>query len=111
MTAPTLRDSPDGEPHGRIHRSAPTKDGVGGWLRRLIGRGTAVKVAKQNGKQISPEAAQIMRVVAEHNQHLWPRMDTAMQQADEYQRSSWVYVAVTRIAEAAALVPMEVYAA
>jgi HK97 family phage portal protein len=31
------------------------------------------------------------------------------QQADEYRRSSWVYVAVTRIAEAAALVPYQVF--
>ncbi len=53
--------------------------------------------------------ADIVRVVAGHNDPLWPRLDVYEQQANEYLRSSWVYVAVTRIAEAAALVPYEVY--
>ncbi len=54
--------------------------------------------------------AQIVRLVAGHNESMWPRLDVYDQQATEYLRSSWVYVAVTRIAEAAALVPYEVYA-
>src|SRR5260221_10882981 len=53
--------------------------------------------------------AQIVRLVAGHNESMWPRLDVYEQQANEYLRSSWVYVAVTRIAEAAALVPYEVY--
>src|SRR5260221_2978767 len=54
--------------------------------------------------------AQIVRLVAGHNESMWPRLDVYDQEATEYLRSSWVYVAVTRIAEAAALVPYEVYA-
>ena len=54
--------------------------------------------------------AQIVRLVSGHNEPVWPRLDIYDQQATEYLRSSWVYVAVTRIAEAAALVPYEVYA-
>ncbi len=52
----------------------------------------------------------IVRVIAAHNEPAWPRLDVYEQQADEYLRSSWVYVAVTRIAEAAALVPYQVFA-
>src|SRR5260221_4199510 len=52
----------------------------------------------------------ILRVVAAHNEPGWPNLSGYEAQADEYMRSAWVYVAVTRIAEAAALVPYEVYA-
>jgi HK97 family phage portal protein len=56
------------------------------------------------------DPARIVRIVAGHNEPVWPRLDVVEQQADEYLRSSWVYVAVTRIAEAAALVPYQVFA-
>ncbi len=59
------------------------------------------------------EPAQIVRLVAAHGAAAWPDLDSPRgyrQQAEEYQRSAWVYVAVTRIAEAAALVPYEVHA-
>src|SRR5260221_4704601 len=55
--------------------------------------------------------AQIVRLVAGHNESMWPRLDVYEQQANEYLRSSWVYVAVTRIAETAALGPYQVYSA
>ncbi|MCC7446294.1 MAG: phage portal protein [Anaerolineae bacterium] len=72
-------------------------------MARLIdGRGrSAVKVG---------DPAQIVKVIAGRNEPLWPRLDLYEQQAGEYLRSAWVYVAVTRIAEAAALVPYQVYA-
>lgn len=52
----------------------------------------------------------ILRVIASHNEPQWPNLSEYVAQADEYMRSAWVYVAVTRIAEAAALVPYNVYA-
>jgi len=52
---------------------------------------------------------EVIRAIADHNAVLWPRLDVYADQASEYSRSSWVYVAVTRIAEAAALVPPLVY--
>jgi HK97 family phage portal protein len=56
------------------------------------------------------DPAQIVRLTAAHNDPIWPRLDVIDQQAEQYLRSSWVYVAVTRIAEAAALVPCQVFA-
>ncbi len=58
----------------------------------------------------SADPGQIVRLIASHNEPIWPRLDGVEQQANEYLRSAWVYVAVTRIAEAAALVPYLVYA-
>ena len=52
----------------------------------------------------SRQLAQMVRAIADHNTPIWPRLDVYKSQAAEYSRSSWVYVAVTRIAEAAALV-------
>jgi len=69
-------------------------------MARLI-YGSAVKAG---------DPAQIVKVIAGRNEPLWPRLDLYEQQAGEYLRSAWVYVAVTRIAEAAALVPYQVYA-
>jgi phage portal protein BeeE len=48
--------------------------------------------------------SQMMRAIADHNTPIWPRLDVYKEQAAEYSKSSWVYVAVTRIAEAAALI-------
>ncbi len=72
-------------------------------LSRLLRGGTARAVK-------AGDPAQIVRVIAAHNEPAWPRLDVYEQQADEYLRSSWVYVAVTRIAEAAAQVPYQVFA-
>jgi HK97 family phage portal protein len=47
--------------------------------------------------------------VAAHNATVWPNLTDATAQSAVYARSPWVYVAVNRIAEAAALVPLHVY--
>ncbi|MHB8750590.1 MAG: phage portal protein, partial [Aggregatilineales bacterium] len=71
----------------------------------------ALKIAR--GSEIAaahdPRLTELVRVIADHNTNLWPRLDIFKAQAEEYARSSWVYVAVTRIAEAAALVPFGVH--
>lgn len=54
-------------------------------------------------------AAPHLAAVAQHNSFAWPDLAGAQAQAHLYQRSPWVYVAVNRIAEAAALVPLRVY--
>ncbi len=66
----------------------------------------ALKVARTAS---DPRLAHLVRVIADHNTPLWPRLDRYSAQSDEYTRSSWVYVAVTRIAEAAALVPINTF--
>src|SRR5689334_23062412 len=69
------------------------------------------RVARWIGGAIKASgASQIVRLVSGYNEPLWPLLNGYDQQAAEYLRSSWVYVAVTCIAEAAALVPYEVYA-
>jgi len=57
----------------------------------------------------STARSQYVRAIAAQNGPNWPRLDIYSAQADEYARSSWVYVAVTRIVEAMALVPFGVY--
>jgi HK97 family phage portal protein len=47
--------------------------------------------------------------VAQHNAVLWPDLAAVEAQARVYQQSPWVYIAINRIAEAAALVPLHVY--
>lgn len=54
-------------------------------------------------------AAPHLAAVAQHNSVTWPDTSGAQAQAHLYQRSPWVYVAINRIAEAAALVPLHVY--
>ncbi len=46
--------------------------------------------------------------VARHNAHRWPDLSEAQAQTRVYQQSPWVYFAINRIAEAAALVPLHV---
>jgi HK97 family phage portal protein len=46
--------------------------------------------------------------VARHNTLGWPNLAAVESQARVYQQSPWVYIAVNRIAEAAALVPLRV---
>lgn len=48
-----------------------------------------------------------LQAVAVHNDH-WPHPPEAEAHARVYQQSPWVYVAINRIAEAAALVPLHV---
>ncbi|MBL8161111.1 MAG: phage portal protein [Anaerolineae bacterium] len=50
-----------------------------------------------------------IQAVAAHNASVWPNLSEALAQNHVYQQSPWVYIAVNRIAEAAALVPLHVY--
>ncbi len=69
-----------------------------GWFDRLF-------AARRRGLgQSIPHLA----AMAEHNAFAWPALSTYERQAAVYESSSWVYVAVNRIAEAAALVPVHV---
>jgi HK97 family phage portal protein len=49
-----------------------------------------------------------LAAVAQHHSARWPNLAAVETQAQVYQQSPWVYVAVNRIAEAAALVPLHV---
>ncbi len=49
-----------------------------------------------------------LQAVAVHNDHVWPNLSQAQAQTRLYQQSPWVYIAINRIAEAAALVPLHV---
>ena len=49
-----------------------------------------------------------LAAVARHNAVRWPNLAESESQARVYQQSPWVYIAVNRIAEAAALVPLHV---
>ena len=50
-----------------------------------------------------------IRMVARHNATPYPPLTQTAAQANTYTQSPWVYVAVSRIIEAAALVPLHVY--
>lgn len=50
-----------------------------------------------------------IQALAAHNDSIWPNLGEALAQNRVYQQSPWVYIAVNRIAEAAALVPLRVY--
>ncbi|TVR24902.1 MAG: phage portal protein [Anaerolineaceae bacterium] len=60
------------------------------------------------GKKLRPTAPHV-QAVAVHNTPTWPNLAEQSAQSDVYARSAWVYVAVNKIAEAAALVPLAVY--
>jgi HK97 family phage portal protein len=49
-----------------------------------------------------------LEAVAVHNNHIFHEREEMAQSAEIYRQSSWVHVAVSRIAEAAALVPLRV---
>jgi HK97 family phage portal protein len=66
------------------------------WLARLFGR--------REGLRPAPH----MEAIAFHNNFVWPNLTEAEAQAAVYRQSPWVYVAINRIAEAAALVPLRV---
>jgi phage portal protein BeeE len=46
--------------------------------------------------------------VAQHNAVIWPDLAGVAAQSRVYEQSPWVHIAVNRIAEAAALVPLQV---
>jgi HK97 family phage portal protein len=50
-----------------------------------------------------------IQLVAQHNGAVYPNLSSTESQAAVYTQSPWVYVAVSRIAESAALVPLQVY--
>ncbi|MBN8619663.1 MAG: phage portal protein [Anaerolineae bacterium] len=50
-----------------------------------------------------------LTAVAAHNALAWPDLSRAEAQSRLYQQSPWVYIAINRIAEAAALVPLHVH--
>jgi len=68
-----------------------------GWLDWLPGR-------RRRLEKRPPHLA----AVARHNAYGWPALTTYERQAAVYEDNAWVYVAVNRIAEAAALVPLRV---
>ncbi len=68
------------------------------WLSNRLGRRHTLR----------PDAPHVAAVAA-HNDFLWPQLSEARAQSGVYQLSPWVYVAVNRIAEAGALVPLHVY--
>jgi HK97 family phage portal protein len=69
------------------------------WFDRLFGRTRG---------RLRPQAPHIA-AVARHSGIMWPALSTYERQAAVYENNAWVYVAVNRIAEAAALVPLRVY--
>ena len=77
------------------------------WLSTLFPRGTAQAEAAREPSLRHP--APHIQPVALHNSTHWPDLTGAQAQANFYRASSWVYVAVNRIAEAAALTPLKVY--
>ena len=70
-----------------------------GWFDRLFGR---VRHDLRPG-------VPVVEAVAAHNGWSWPSLASLEAQTAAYEGSPWVYVAVNRIAEAAALVPLRVY--
>ncbi len=67
------------------------------WIDRLLSK-------RRTLRRDAPHLA----AVAQHNAWAWPALSTYERQAAVYEHNAWVYVAVNRIAEAAALVPLEV---
>ena len=65
------------------------------WINSLFGR---------HGLRPAPHVA----AVAQHNQYVWPNLAETQAQTRIYQQSPWVYIAINRIAEAGALVPLHV---
>jgi HK97 family phage portal protein len=69
------------------------------WLSTLVNR------PFRRGLRPAPH----LQAVAVHNDYRWPSLTEIESKSRLYQQSPWVYVAVNRIAEAAALVPLKVY--
>jgi HK97 family phage portal protein len=67
------------------------------WLSTLFGK-----------RQTLQEGAPHVQAVAAHNNLRWPGLTDAATQSRAYTESPWVYLAVNRIAEAGALVPLNV---
>jgi HK97 family phage portal protein len=72
------------------------------WLTSVASKANVA--GKRGGLRRAPH----VEAVARHNSFLWPNLAEAGAQARVYQQSPWVYIAVNRIAEAVALVPLRV---
>jgi len=57
--------------------------------------------------RLRPTAPHLQRVAVHNSYHMNPPVDTASPRV--YEQSPWVYIAINRIAEAGALVPLNVY--
>ncbi len=66
------------------------------------------QLAQWFGRRAALRPAPHVAAVAVHNDRLFPDLSASQAQTLVYQQSPWVYVAVNRIAEAAALVPLRV---
>ncbi len=65
-------------------------------------------LSRFTGARRNPNGRPHIEAVARHNAYLWPNLAETAAQSRVYQQSPWVYIAVNRIAEAAALVPLRV---
>jgi HK97 family phage portal protein len=72
------------------------------WLSTLVSRASLFN--RRGGLRPAPHVA----ALALHNEPVWRNLPEMQTQALVYQQSPWVYVAINRIAEAAALVPLRV---
>jgi HK97 family phage portal protein len=72
------------------------------WLSALTNR-----LGDRQAKALRP--VQHVQAVARHNAYHWGDLSAMEAQSRVYRESPWVYVAVNRIAEAAALTPLKVY--
>jgi HK97 family phage portal protein len=61
------------------------------------------------GRRTLRQSAPHIESVAAHNHYVFPNLAETATKANVYGASSWVYVAVNRIAEAGALVPLQVF--
>lgn len=97
------------------------------WMDRLLGRkpsspgpfplrgkGSSPLALRERGRGEGRNKALRLRAphltaVAQHNAFAWPALSTYERQAAVYESSVWVYTAVNRIAEAAALTPLHLF--
>ncbi len=84
------------------------------WLDHLFGRrpgsqGVQLNAPTGSGTNRLRTQTPHLAAVARHNAYAFPALSTYERQAAVYESSAWVYVAVNRIAEAAALVPLDIF--
>ena len=74
-----------------------------GWLSHLFDRPPGFS------GRLQPAPAPHIEAVATHNDGLWPVLEETQTRTRAYRGSPWVYIAINRIAEAGALVPLQVF--
>jgi len=87
------------------------------WMDRLLGRRPSSPGPSSRREMGRGEGhikalrvrAPHLAAVAQHNAFAWPALSTYERQAAVYESSVWVYTAVNRIAEAAALTPLHLF--